>query len=109
MRRLLAIAAIVVGVGLIVEPLALKLFPRAAAGHRVLDRFRPTMSRAGLSALQRNFATVGAFTDELISRGEPVLAGRLKLGATQFDAYVSSNFPAVSRGLREIPPAAAFV
>jgi hypothetical protein len=109
MRRLLAILAIAIGVGLIVQPLTLKLFPRAAAGERVTDRFRATMSRRGLAALQSNFHTVGAFTDELTGKAQPELARKLGMTRGEFESYERSGFPAVETGIRQIPPAAAFV
>jgi hypothetical protein len=108
MRRALTLLAIAVGIGLIIEPLALKLFPRAAAGQRVTDRFRSTMSLTGLAALQANFNTMGAFTNQLIGSA-PRLTRQLGMTGDEFDAYIQSNFPAVATGIREIPPAAAFV
>jgi hypothetical protein len=109
MRRVVAVLAILVGIGLIAEPFALKLFPRAAAGQRVTDRFRPAMSRPGLDALQANFATVGAFTKELTDGAVPYFARRLHMAQAQFNSYVRSSFPAVATGIKEIPAAAAFV
>jgi hypothetical protein len=109
MRRVVAVVSIVIGVGLILEPLVLDLFPRAAAGERVTDRFRATMSSDGLTQLQSNFDTVGAFTDQLTSKAVPAFAQRLGMTPAQFKAYLDSNFPAVATGIKEIPPAAAFV
>src|SRR5689334_9536344 len=107
MRRVVAVLTIVVGIALIAEPFAFKLFPRAAAGQRVTDRFRQTMSRPGLDQLQANFATVGAFTKQLSDGAVPYLAHRLHMTRAQFDRYVKSGFPAVATGLKEIPAAAA--
>jgi hypothetical protein len=109
MRRAAAVLAIVVGIGLVVEPLALKLFPRAAAGERITGRFRQTMSRRGLEQLQTNFATVGAFTTGLTDQTIPYLTRRLHMTRAEFDRYLDTDFPAVAIGVREIPPAAAFV
>jgi hypothetical protein len=109
MRRGLAVLAIVVGIALIAEPFAFKLFPRAAAGQRVTDRFREQMSRPGLAQLQANFATVGDFTKELSGGAVPYFARRLHMTDRQFSRYLQSNFPAVATGLKEIPAAAAFV
>lgn len=109
MRRGLAVLAIVVGVALIAEPFAFKLFPRAAAGERVTDRFRQTMSRQGLDQLQANFATVGDFTKQLSGGAVPYFAHRLHMTRGQFSRYVQSHFPAVATGMKEIPAAAAFV
>jgi hypothetical protein len=109
MRRGVSVLAIVVGIALIVEPFAFKLFPRAAAGQRVTDRFRQSMSRPGLDQLQANFATVGDFTKQLTDGAMPYFARRLHMTQGQFSRYVRSNFPAVATGIEEIPAAAAFV
>jgi hypothetical protein len=109
MRRGLAVLAILVGIALIVEPFAFKLFPRAAAGERVTDRFRQTMSRPGLDQLQANFTTVGDFTKQLTNGAVPYFARRLRMTQEQFNRYLHSNFPAVATGIKEIPAAAAFV
>jgi hypothetical protein len=109
MRRGVAVLTIVVGIALIAEPFAFKLFPRAAAGERVTDRFRQTMSRPGLDQLQANFATVGDFTKQLSGGAVPYFAHRLHMTQAQFSRYVQSNFPAVATGMKEIPAAAAFV
>lgn len=90
-------------------PLVLKLFPRSAAGDRVTDRFRSTMSSDGLSQPQTNFDTVGAFTNQLIDKAMPEFASELGMTDPQFKRYVNANFPAVATGIKEIPPAAAFV
>jgi hypothetical protein len=109
MRRTVAIFAIVVGVGLIIEPFALNLFNRGDAGERVTDGFRETMSDDGLAALQANFKAIGDFQTELTGRAFPYFAGRLGMTPAQFNSYVEQNFPAIAKGNREIPPTAAFV
>lgn len=109
MRRAAALAAIVVGAGLIVAVFALQLFPRAQAGERLTDNFRETMSDQGLEALQMNFATIGEFTTQLDKDAMPSFQQQLGMSDTQFALFVRTNAPSVVVGLKNIPPAAAFV
>jgi hypothetical protein len=109
MRRVAASAAVIVGAGLIVSVFALQLFPRAQAGERLTDNFREAMSDQSLEALQTNFATIGAFTTQLGKEAMPSFQQRLGMSDAEFRRFVRSNAPAVAAGLKEIPPAAAFV
>jgi hypothetical protein len=109
MRRVAASAAVIVGAGLIVAVFALQLFPRARAGELLTDNFRETMSDQGLEALQTNFATIGAFTTQLGKEAMPSFQRRLRMRDAQFRRFVRTNAPSVAVGLKEIPPAAAFV
>jgi hypothetical protein len=109
MRKIVASVAVVGGVGLIVLSFALSLFPRAAAGQRVLDRFRPTMSVSGLHSLATNFGTMGGAIDQFINETSPRLARELRMTPAQFAAYEQQSFPAVSAAVKGIPPLVAFV
>jgi hypothetical protein len=106
---MVATVAVASGVGLIVLPFALSLFPRAAAGERILDRFRQTMSVAGLHSLATNFATMGGAVDQFINQASPQLAHQLGMTPAQFAAYEQHAFPAVSAAVTGIPPLVAFV
>jgi hypothetical protein len=108
-RKVLAVIAVVCGVGLMISPFALKLFDRAPAGERVTDRFRTTMSTAGLHELQANFATIGALADQFVNQTGPGLAQAMHMSTAQYDAFVAREFPKVAAGVKEIPPLVAFV
>ena len=109
MRKLVAVIAVVCGLGLVAAPFALSLFDRAPAGERITDRFRQTMSERGLRDLAGNFQTMGALVNQFIDRTSPALAGDLHMTSGQYDAYVARSFPAVAAGVRGIPPLVAFV
>lgn len=74
MRQVVATIAVVSGVGLLVVPFALSLFDRAAAGERVTNRFRATMSVQRLHNLATNFGTMGAVMDQFVHETSPQLA-----------------------------------
>jgi hypothetical protein len=96
-------------IGLIALPFALSLFSRAAAGQRVLDRFRQTMSVQGLHSLATNFGTMGGTTDQFINQASLQLAHRLRMTPAQFAAYERRTVPAVSAAVNGIPPLVGFV
>jgi hypothetical protein len=104
-----ATVAVVCGVGLVVLPLALSLFPRRAAGERVLDRFRQTMSVQGLHSLATNFGTMNAALRQFSADLSPQLAHQLGMSRGQFRAYEHNSFPRVSAAVTGLPPLVAFV
>jgi hypothetical protein len=109
MRKTVAVVAVVCGIGLVISPFALSLFPRAAAGERVTSRFRETMSASGLEQLRTNFGTMGALLDQFTHQTAPQLASELHMTPAQFNVYVAQHFPAVAAGVRGLPPLVAFV
>jgi energy-coupling factor transporter transmembrane protein EcfT len=109
MRKALATVAVVLGLGLVVIPFALSLFDRAAAGQRVTNRFRETMSVQGLHQLSTNFGTMGALVDQFVNRTSPQLARELGMSAGEYNAFVARRFPAVAAGVKGIPPLVTFV
>lgn len=108
-RKLLAVIAVVCGVGLLISPFALSLFDRAPAGERVTDRFRTTMSVDGLHALRANFATIGALAEQFVNQTGPGLAQAMHMSTAEDEAFVAREFPKVAAGVKEIPPLVAFV
>jgi hypothetical protein len=107
-RRIVAGVAVVSGIGLIVLPSALSPFPRAAAGQRVLDRFRQTMSVRALHSLATNFGTMSGAIDQFIDDTSPHHSHELRMTPAQFAAYERQSFPAVSAAVYGIPPLVAF-
>jgi disulfide bond formation protein DsbB len=108
-RRMAAIAACVIGIGLVIAPFAFRLFERGDAGERVVNRFEQTMSTAGLAALQTNFKAIGDFEQQLTDRAFPLFASQLGMSQGEFSSYVRDRFPAIQAGIEQIPPTAAFV
>jgi hypothetical protein len=108
-RRYAAIAAIVLGLGLIVVTPALSLFSGAPAGERILNRFTPVLSRGGIAQLRHDFANVEAMSNQFFGTTVPDLRRQLGMTPRQFDTYVAIHYPAVATAARDIPPAVKFV
>jgi multisubunit Na+/H+ antiporter MnhB subunit len=109
MRRVVAVIAIVVGIGLIATDLSYSFFARAKGGEQITDRFRTTMSSEGLAALDQNFATIKGLGNELINDAAPAFAGDLGMSQAEFVKLVQDNFPATAQALTAVPPAIALV
>ena len=109
MRKLLAVVAIVVGIGLIAVDLSYSFFARANGGEHITDRFRTTMSTEGLAALDQNFATIKGLGTEFVDQAAPAFARDLGMTDAQFAAFVRKNFPATGQALTAEPPAIALV
>ena len=90
--------------------LSYSLFDRAPAGERVTDSFRATLSSRGFPALEANFNALNGLGTQFVGEAVPAFARDLGIsGRAQFNGFVAANFPAVAKGVREIPPALAFV
>src|SRR3954447_2159704 len=103
MRRIVAAVAVGVGAGLVAVPLVMSLFTRTTNAEQVTDRFRHMMSKEGLVELRTDFETVRGTGEELIGTALPGVAAKLGMTDAQFAGYLDVNFPAVARGVREVP------
>src|SRR5947209_17346143 len=108
MRRATAGAAILTGIALIVTTFALSLFPRAYAGERVADNFRPVMSAQGLVQQQAGLALVGGFLSDY-GKASKAFAPELGMNAIRYNQFVAANYPDVATAVKQVPPAAATV
>lgn len=108
MRRATAGAALVTGIVLIVITFALSLFPRAYAGERIADKFRPVMSPQGLVQQQEGLALVGGFLADY-AKASKAFAPELGMNARTYDRFVAANYPAVATANEQVPQAAATV
>lgn len=109
MRRILAAVAILVGIGLVVVTLSYSFFARASGGQHITDRFRTTMSTAGLHQLVTNFGVIKGLGDQFIDQATPAFAHQLSMSTPAFKRFAAANFPAVGRAYAEVPPAIALV
>lgn len=102
LRAALAFAALL-GVFLIVFPLAISLPDKSAASGDLMNAMRPQMSDAALAQGRADQQTVQAMGNELTGKLMPTLAAQLKLSADQVNAYFGQNLPAMARGMAELP------
>jgi len=76
-----------IGIGLVLAPVAFQMFERAPKGGEMIDDFRPLMTRPRVQNIQGYFVTLGA--------GEGQLRNVLILGALA-NGNEASDFPAVA-------------
>ena len=78
------LAALIVGVGLVLAPVAFQMFTRAPKGRDMIDGFRPYMNEQTIGGFQQDMATIGEAADELVAvRAELRASG---LDDTEIDA-----------------------
>jgi hypothetical protein len=86
-RRWPLVAALVVGIGLVLAPAVFQMFTRAPQGRDMIDAFRPYMNEPTIVGFQDDMATIGSAADEL-----PALRAELRSeGLT--DAQIDTRFP----------------
>ena len=107
--RVLGALMIVAGVAALIAVPAIDLPGRASSGRLILREFSTTMSPRGLAALNANFAMIDAFGTQFVTQTLPGLQHDLKLSRAELDSLLATRFPAVWRGVQEIPPALTLV
>jgi hypothetical protein len=107
--RSAGVAAIVAGVVMIVSPFALSLAGNANGGERILNRFRSTMSTAGLAGLKSSYTTVADMSNQFFSATLPDLRSRLHESPAAFQADLERHYPAVAKASVAVPPVFALV
>ena len=103
MRRVAAIIAIVMGVGLIVTPIASSLFSRTKSAERLADDVRPAMTKKALAVAETDKNTVKAAIREFNGPTFKLAAGAFGMTPAQFAGYLQKNFPNVAAGSRVLP------
>jgi hypothetical protein len=97
MRRIAAVLAIVVGVGLVGFTIVEHVFSRSEDAQTIADHYRGLMSADGLRDLSRGFAAVQAAGGELGTKALPRLQQSLGMDDAQFAAYVSRVMPNIAQ------------
>ena len=86
-RRWPLIAALVVGVGLVLAPAVFQMFSRAPKGRDMIDSFRPYMNESTIGGFQQDMATIGGAAREL-----PAVRAELRASGLS-DAEIDARFP----------------
>ena len=63
-RRWPFVVSLVIGIALILAPVAFQMFSRAPQGGRMITAFKPYMNEATISGFQGDMATIGRAVDE---------------------------------------------
>ena len=97
MRRIAAVLAIIVGVGLVGFTIVEHVFSRSEDAQTIADHYRGLMSADGLRDLSGGFAAVQAAGGELGTKALPRLQQSLGMDDAQFAAYVSREMPNIAQ------------
>jgi len=104
---------LVVGMALLVVPLAINLPSKAAAGQRMLDQFHPIMQSAAVQktvVYQKVFADIGPVATAAVAAAPEVpklfaeLATQTHMTQGQLATFLDANVPVLAQLLAGIPP-----
>src|SRR5436190_22794770 len=101
MRRNVLIALIVLGVGLILAPVAFQMFSRAPKGAQMLDDFKPFMTERRLGCFESYMPEIDTAVRETDTRLQPYLAEHAGIdrgqSATRFTTFtaITRHHPAI--------------
>jgi hypothetical protein len=96
-------AAVVVGLLLLVLPLALSLPGKAADADQLNANLKPVYTQALVDNAKGALGTIGAMGAEMQTKMLPALATQLKMSPEQLQAFLGSNFPATAKALQTMP------
>jgi hypothetical protein len=102
-RRVAAIVVMLGGLALVVIPLAAHAYTAAPPTQRVLDTFRPVMTKPAIDSLRADLTQLDAASQQLNTKIIPALAAQLKLTPDQVSAALPSRYPALARGVTTLP------
>lgn len=92
---------LVVALGVVAAPAIFQMFTRAPGGSRMIDDFKPFMTRAKVTQIQGYFLTIGSGEGELRRTVVPELTGNASVRAEDISAITTFNtqWPAISGGM----------
>jgi len=96
-------AALVVGLLLLVVPLALSLPGKAADADQLNANLKPIYTQALVDNAKGGLATIGAMGTEMQTTMLPALAAQLKMTPEQLQTFLGTNFPATAKALQTMP------
>ena len=96
-------AALVVGLLLLVLPMALSLPGKAADADKLNANLKPVYTQALVDNAKGALGTIGAMGAEMQTKMLPALATQLKMSPEQLQAFLGSNFPATAKALQTMP------
>ena len=86
----LLVVVLLLGVGLVLAPVAFQMFTRAPKGGRMINRFRPYMTTAEIGKFQGYLAEISRAHGEAADRLPDTLGARLQLGRAAADQRYAS-------------------
>jgi hypothetical protein len=102
-RRIAAVVLMLGGLALVIIPLVAHAYTGAPPTQRVLDTFRPVMTKQAIDAFRADLTQLDAASRELNTKVIPGLATQLKLTPDQLSATLTNRYPAVANGVTALP------
>ncbi|MEP7368746.1 MAG: hypothetical protein ABI662_03765, partial [Dermatophilaceae bacterium] len=95
--------ALVVGLLLVLLPMALSLPGKAADADQLNANLKPVYSQALVDNATGALGTIGAMGAEMQGKMLPALATQLKMSPAQLQSFLGANFPATAQALQTMP------
>ncbi len=103
-KRLAAVGVVIVGVVLLIVPIAANLFSVAPAFEDLTDAFRDNvMTDEAVAQARTDIAGLTAVSDEFASAVVPTMSAALGMDVPTFSGFVRQQFPAVAAGVEALP------
>lgn len=96
-------STIVVGLLLLLMPVALSLPAKAADADQLNANLKPVYTQELVTNATGALATVGAMGNEMQTAMLPALATQLKMTPEQLQTFLGTNFPATAQALQAMP------
>lgn len=93
------VAVAVLGLGLIAAPAVFQMFTRAPGGERMIDDFRPYMTREKVTTIQGYFVVIGNGEAELRNEVTPELTAAGRQDEAAAIEALSDRWPGLSAGM----------
>ena len=108
-RRIALLLALVAGLFWAISPFALNYPGKTSAVEKLTTSFRPVFSDAGVTQANADRATIDSFSADFQNKALPALATQLNLTPTQLVATLGTQYPAVQKGLAQLPATVTYV
>jgi hypothetical protein len=103
LSKAVAVVVMLLGAGLMAMTLISNLFAVGPAFENLIVDFRPALTQSAIDTARADIAGLSAVQSEFTSKLAPALSQQLKMTPTQFNGFVSQNFPAVAAGMSALP------
>jgi hypothetical protein len=103
LNKLIAGLVMLVGAVLVAITLISNLFSVGPAFENLITDFRPALTQTSIDTARADIAGLSAVATEFSTKLAPALSQQLKMTPTQFNGFVSQNFPAVAAGMSALP------
>lgn len=102
-RKLAAVFMIIVGLSFVVTTLIANLFSVGRSFDRLTDGFRPIMTQQALRTDRADIASLSSAGTEIRTTLIPALATQLHMTPAQMSQMMTTQYPAVGKGLQSLP------